>query len=153
MPNSWLNCDAREKVMLKRVLRLLLAAVFIVTVGWGWAPLYAVPTNIIFFIGDGMGFEQVKAANFYAGEPLSFERFPHQGQCTTYSASSSVTDSAAAATAIATATKVNNGVVSLAYPGDGSELETLLESTRIFASPFLTHFSDNTPLCRFQPVF
>jgi hypothetical protein len=28
-----------------------------------------------------------------------------------------------------------------------------LESTRIFASPFLTHFSDNTPLCRFQPVF
>ena len=133
--------------MLKRALRVLQAAVLIVTVGLNWVPLHAEPTNIIFFIGDGMGSEQVKAANFYAGEPLSFENFPYQAQCTTYSANSSVTDSAAAATAMATATKVNNGVISMAYPGDGSELETLLEyfegvygkSTGIVTTTYLTH--------------
>ena len=27
------------------------------------------------------------------------------------------------------------------------------KSTRIFATLFLAHFSDNTPLCRFKPVF
>lgn len=83
--------------------------------------------NVIFFIGDGMGYAQVQAARSYAGAPLSFEGLPHQAQCTTYSADSSVTDSAAAGTALATGYKVNNGVLSLALPGDGRELETLLE--------------------------
>jgi alkaline phosphatase len=45
----------------------------------------------------------------------------------TSSADNEVTDSAAAATAIATGRKVNNGVLSIALPGDGSPLETLLE--------------------------
>lgn len=88
------------------------------------------PNNIIFFIGDGMGFEQVKAAGMYANGvegALSFETFPYQAELTTYAADSPVTDSAAAATAIATGIKVNNGVISRSYPGDGSELETLLE--------------------------
>ena len=88
------------------------------------------PENIIFFIGDGMGFEQVKAAGMYANGvdgSLSFEAFPYQAEVTTSSANSSITDSAAAATAMATGFKVNNGVISMAYPGDGSELETLLE--------------------------
>jgi len=88
------------------------------------------PKNVILLIGDGMGFEQVKAAGMYAYGSvgtLSFESLPYQAQCTTYSADSSVTDSAAAATAIATGQKVNNGVISLATPGDNSELQTLLE--------------------------
>ena len=75
------------------------------------------PHNVILFIGDGMGFEQVKAAGMYAhgsAGTLSFEALPYQAQVTTYSASSSVTDSAAAATALATGFKVNNGVLSLA---------------------------------------
>ena len=74
-----------------------------------------------------MGPEQVKAAGMYAhgtAGTLSFESLPYQAQCTTYSANNSVTDSAAAATAIATGNKVDNGDISL-Y--DGSELETLLE--------------------------
>ena len=90
----------------------------------------APPKNVIFFIGDGMGFEQVKAAGFYANGQegtLSFEYFPYQGQLTTYSADFEVTDSAAAATAIATAQKVNNGVISVALPGQGQQLQTLLE--------------------------
>jgi len=109
----------------------------------------ASPRNVIFLIGDGMGFEQVRAAGIYENGvegTLSFEFFPYQGEVTTYSADSSVTDSAAAATAIATANKVNNGVISLAIPGDSSELYTMLEyfqdlgmSTGLVSTTYITH--------------
>ena len=105
--------------------------------------------NVIFCIGDGMGFEKVKAAGMYAhGEAgtLSFEAFPHQGEVKTHSADSPMTDSAAAATALATGFKVNNGVLSTALPGDGRELYTLLEhsrdqrkSTGLVSTTFITH--------------
>lgn len=111
--------------------------------------LGAEPTNIILFIGDGMGPEQVKAAGMFVyGSPgtLFFESLPYRGELTTYSASSSVTDSAAAATALASGIKVNNGVISMAYPGDGSELFTLLErykaqgrSTGLVTTTYMTH--------------
>jgi alkaline phosphatase len=75
--------------------------------------------NIILMIGDGMGFEHVKAASIYAyGEEgkLSFEEY-YRGEVTTHSANSyerdkHATDSGAAATAIATGEKVNNDVIS-----------------------------------------
>ncbi len=105
--------------------------------------------NVIFCIGDGMGFEKVKAAGMYAhGETgtLSFEEFPYRAEMTTHSADSSMTDSAAAATAMATGFKVNNGVLSTALPGDGRELYTLLEhfrdqgkSTGLVSTTFITH--------------
>jgi alkaline phosphatase len=88
------------------------------------------PKNVILLVGDGMGFEQTKAAGMYArGSPgtLLFEAFPYRAEMTTYSADSPVTDSAAAATAVATGRKVENGVISQAHPGEGGELETLLE--------------------------
>lgn len=77
----------------------------------------AAPKNIILFIGDGMGPQQVLAAQMYHGAPLSFESLPYQALCTTHSANASVTDSAAAATAIATGVKVNNssGAAGLGY--------------------------------------
>jgi alkaline phosphatase len=102
--------------------------------------------NIILFIGDGMGFEQVKAANYYQGGAVSFEAFPSQADCTTFSADATITDSAAAGTAIATGVKVNNGIISLATPGDGRELETLLEfhqkrgkKVGLITTAYLTH--------------
>lgn len=61
----------------------------------------AEPKYVIFFIGDGMGFEQVKAGGMYANGQagtLSFELFPYNGELTTYSADSTITDSAAAGT-------------------------------------------------------
>ncbi len=107
------------------------------------------PKNVILFIGDGMGFESVKAAGMYAnGIPgtLSFEGFPQKARVTTRSADSAITDSAAAATAIATGTKVNNDVISTAIPGDGRELKTLLEyfkeqgkSTGLVTTVEMTH--------------
>jgi alkaline phosphatase len=88
------------------------------------------PRYVILMIGDGMGPEQVRAAGMYAnGQPgtLFFESLPYQGELTTYSANSAITDSGAAATAMATGVKVANTVISMAVPGDWSELETLLE--------------------------
>lgn len=104
------------------------------------------PRNIMLFIGDGMGFEQVEAARNFLGSPLSFELFPDTAQCATRSADSSITDSAAAGTALATGIKVDNGVISMAYPGDGRELQTLLEyfkaagkSVGLVTTTYLTH--------------
>lgn len=104
------------------------------------------PKNVIVCIGDGMGFEQVKAARYYADTTMSFESLPYQGQSMTYSADSAVTDSAAGATAIATGQKVNNGVISQAIPGDGSDLPTVLEyyqglgrSTGLVTTTYVTH--------------
>ncbi len=88
------------------------------------------PKNIIFMVGDGMGAEQVKAAGMYLNGQegtLSFEGMPVKGEVTTRSANSDVTDSAAAATAMATGVKVNNQVVSIALPGDGKDLKTIVE--------------------------
>ena len=106
------------------------------------------PVNVILFIGDGMGPEQVKAASLYAGSPLSFERFPYHGSVMTWPVSNplDVTDSAAAATAMATGLKVRNGVLSVAIPGDGRPLPTILEqfkqmgrSTGLVTTTYLTH--------------
>ena len=106
------------------------------------------PTNVILFIGDGMGPEQVKAASHYAGGPLSFERLPYHGRAMTWPASNplDVTDSAAAATAMATGMKVSNGVLSVAIPGDGRPLPTILEqfkqmgrSTGLVTTTYITH--------------
>ena len=126
--------------------RIFHALVLLASLFAGSAFASSAPTNVIFFIGDGMGPEHVKAASMYYGEPLVFETFRYQGLVTTYSASSSITDSAAAATAIATGHKVNNGIISIATPGDGSELETLLEywrdrgkSTGLVTTTYMTH--------------
>ena len=87
--------------------------------------------NVILMIGDGMGFEHVKAASLYAygeEEKLSFEQY-YRGEVTTHSANSYLennhaTDSAASATAMATGQKVNNKVIS---ERSGKPLKTILE--------------------------
>jgi alkaline phosphatase len=89
------------------------------------------PRNVILFIGDGMGPEQIRAAGMYqngSAGTLMMESFPYTSTMTTYSANNAITDSAAGATAMATGYKVDNGVISVALPGDGRELETLLEA-------------------------
>ena len=126
---------------------LALACLFVLSS----AALAAQPKNVIICIGDGMGFEQVKAAQYYADATMSFQSFPYQGQMMTRSANSSVTDSAAGGTGIAVGVKVNNGVISMAIPGDGSELETLLEyyqargrSTGLVTTTYITHATPAT---------
>lgn len=128
---------------LNAIMLLILIFCLVAQITW------SAPKNVFFFIGDGMGFEQVKAAGMYAnGEEgtLPFEAFPFQAEATTYSANDPVTDSAAAGTALATGFKVDNGVISMAYPGDNSELYTLLEyfkdrgkSMGLVTTTYMTH--------------
>lgn len=86
-------------------------------------------TNVIVFIGDGMGLEHVAAARCFKGAPLCFEPFEHFALVDTDSLDGT-TDSAAAGTALATGQRVANGVLSVAMPGDESELRTVLEYFR-----------------------
>jgi alkaline phosphatase len=72
--------------------------------------------NIIFMVGDGMGLAHVTAARIFKngpdGESLHLETLPTLGYQRTHSASDSLTDSAAAASAWANGEKFNNGEVS-----------------------------------------
>lgn len=121
-------------------------------------------TRVILMIGDGMGLEHVKAAgHFVHGRDgsLFMETLPHRAQvvtCSYYEAPTNagaakaepkVTDSAAAATAMATGHKVYNGVLSVAMPGDNRPYTTALEMaaaagkrTGLVTTSFL---SDATP--------
>ncbi len=67
--------------------------------------------NVILLIGDGMGPNQIKAGNLYKRDALYLESFPYQTMVETRSASDAITDSAAAATALATGTRTTNGVI------------------------------------------
>jgi alkaline phosphatase len=86
--------------------------------------------DVIVLLCDGCGFEQVLATRMFLNAntaPLNFERFPAHAQVTTASAFGAVTDSAAAATAMATGHKVDVGVISMEIPGSGAPLPTVLE--------------------------
>jgi alkaline phosphatase len=87
--------------------------------------------SVILMIGDGMGPEQVKLARWTeVGEDgrLNMENLPYQANVTTNSLNNPITDSAAAATAIATGQKTNNGILSLTPAGQS--LETMFEYAR-----------------------
>ena len=74
---------------------------------------------VFYFIGDGMGVNQVQGTELYLGElegkigitPLQFTQFPYVTVATTFSATNGVTDSAAAGTALATGNKTKNGAI------------------------------------------
>lgn len=76
---------------------------------------------VFYFIGDGMGVNQVNGAEtYYAAlegrigvKPLCFTQFPYAALVTTYSATNGVTDSAAAGTALATSHKTKNGALGM----------------------------------------
>ncbi len=71
--------------------------------------------NVILMIGDGMGKNHIEVAKEYNQvEQLNMEKLSkYDGEITTHSKNSSVTDSAAAATAMSTGEKVNNGEVAM----------------------------------------
>ncbi|MBR7184573.1 MAG: alkaline phosphatase [Clostridia bacterium] len=69
--------------------------------------------NAILLIGDGMGREQINLALANGMEIFTPRLFPHQGEAKTYSASSSVTDSAASGTALSSGYKTKNGYIGM----------------------------------------
>ncbi len=97
---------------LHRIFSAALMAAAITATAWAKAPNY-----IFFFIGDGMGITQVTNAQLYNARvlgnstPLLSTTFPVASMATTHSASSDVTDSAAAGTALSTGHKTVNGML------------------------------------------
>lgn len=85
----------------------------------------AYPKNIILLIGDGMGLSQVSAFLYENGNEMALEHFPVVGFQKTISKDNLVTDSAAAATAMATGKKTNNNLLS--QLPDSTILQTILE--------------------------
>lgn len=84
---------------------------------------------VFYFIGDGMGVNQVNGTEMYLAEaedgrigvkPLQFTQFPVINMASTFSTKNSVTDSSAAGTALATGEKTYNGAI-----GVGNEKQHL----------------------------
>lgn len=99
---------------MKRLTSILLLALFITVAAQAQQAKY-----VFYFIGDGMGLNQVNATEMYLAElegrigikPLLFPSFPVASMATSFSDSNSITDSAAAGTALATGTKTYNGAL------------------------------------------
>lgn len=136
---------------IRRVTSLGLLVVSLLLASCG-APNWTEPRpveNIILFIGDGMGAEQLVAASLYEtgrSDGLFIQSLPVRSSVATSSAGSDITDSAASATAMATGYKVRNGAVSVMLPGDGNDLTTILEMAKaagkavgLVTTAFLTH--------------
>ncbi|MGN0086937.1 MAG: alkaline phosphatase [Alloprevotella sp.] len=91
---------------------------------------------VFYFIGDGMGVNQVNATEtYYAAlegrigvKPLVFPSFPYVALVNTQSATNGVTDSAAGGTALATGQKTYNGSIGIA-----SDHETSIYSIAAWA--------------------
>jgi len=120
-------------------------------------------TNVILFIGDGMGISTVTAARILDGQrkgmsgeenSLSFEKFPFTGLAKTYNTDSQTADSAGTMSAMVTGVKTRIGVFGVdetAQRGDcasgkATELVTALElaeragkSTGIVSTTRITH--------------
>jgi alkaline phosphatase len=77
---------------------------------------------VFYFIGDGMGVNEVIGTNLYNGANglgnVNFTGFPVVNFITTVSANSLVTDSSAAGTALASGVKIDNGVVGVDPEGN-----------------------------------
>lgn len=111
----------------------LLFALVLLSCNWSFAQQ---AKYVFYFIGDGMGVNQVQGTELFQGElkgeigisPLCFTQFPVSTVATTFSAANGVTDSAAAGTALATGNKTKNGAI-----GVLKDLETPVNSVAVWA--------------------
>jgi len=115
-------------------------------------PLFAAaPKYVFMFIGDGLGSSQREVAEYFKQKitknsklKLNMSSMEIVGSNTTYSKNKSITDSAAAATAIATGHKTNNKMLSK-LP-NGKSVKSLMEeamsknwATGVISSARITH--------------
>lgn len=105
----------------------------LVLMAWSLMVWAAQPRYVFYFIGDGMGANQVMAAEVYKAAlegqhgrvPLLMSTFPVSGQLATYSQSNDITDSSAAGTALASGEKTTNG--RLGMDKEGKPLKSIAE--------------------------
>ena len=107
---------------------------------WGQAK----PKNIIFFVVDGMGISQLSYAHYLYPKKNLLDRFPVVGFQKTSALDDVTTDSAAAATAMATGKKVPNEFIGVS--ADSLDLKTIFDyakelnlATGIVTTSSLTH--------------
>lgn len=89
------------------------------------------PRRVVLFVGDGMGLAHVtlgRLAAEHSKQPYAFDRMPVVGLADTRSANNIVTDSAAAATALSSGYKTQNGF--LGVDPDKQARRTVLELAR-----------------------
>ena len=99
---------------MKKIIFIVSFLFFLSGITWAQQAKY-----VFYFIGDGMGVNQVQGTEMYLSElkgeigitPLLFTQFPYATIATTFSATNGVTDSAAAGTALATGEKTQNGAL------------------------------------------
>jgi alkaline phosphatase len=109
---------------LTKTIRFFFAIVVLAIVVFSCSGSDNTPENIIIFIGDGMGVGHITAGKIARGS-INLERFSVVGLVNTDSANQLVTESAAAATALATGYKTNNRAISVSV--DNEPLKTLFE--------------------------
>ena len=80
--------------------------------------------NIIFMIGDGMGFEQVSCGWVLNGGALNMDQMPYSGVSRTYCVDRLVTDSCAGGSALAGGEKTKYGYIGL--KADDTPMHTML---------------------------
>ena len=80
--------------------------------------------NVIYLIGDGMGFGAVSSLLLAEDSVTGFEQAPVIGLSETCSANNYVTDSPAGGTALATGTRTKNGY--LGVDPEGKQLTSIL---------------------------
>lgn len=120
-----------KKHIMKKIYLLLVTVLIICNTSLAQQAKY-----VFYFIGDGMGVNQVQGTELFQGElkneigitPLHFTQFPVATVATTFSATNGVTDSAAAGTALATGKKTKNGAI-----GVLKDLETPVNSVAVWA--------------------
>jgi len=141
--NSIASVKMRSLKRLKKTTRLITVGFFIVFTALSCGRDANYPRNIILFIGDGMGIAHITAGKIARGT-LNLERFSVSGMVTTHSENELITDSAAAATALATGHKTYNRAVSIS--ADKKPLKTLFEfaeelgkSTGVVVTSSVTH--------------
>lgn len=71
--------------------------------------------NVIFLIGDGMGYNHLEKTKAERGITLVMDSFEIKGSSRTASLSDEITDSAAGGTALATGTRTGNGMIGVYY--------------------------------------
>lgn len=136
------NMKSRIHIPIVLVRALIACSLILVSASWSF-PAFGEPSTtlpkiaanspfharaILLFIGDGMGAEHRKAGRWASvgqSGQLAMDTLPVNGWLQTASADSSITDSAAGITAMATGVKTDNGHIGV--DPDDVVLETILE--------------------------
>lgn len=116
---------------MKKLTSVFLAVIAVLCMCCGCSGAKTTPTKVIYFIGDGMGYNHIQNTAIYYEKTLNMQNISVCGEATTYALDSPVTDSAAGGTALATGYKTNCGILGYTYENNKAKrVENLLEYSR-----------------------